>query len=291
MNDAFELSMATMRLATPLLFAAMGGLLSERAGVINIALEGLMIVGAFTAAVCALSTGSPWLGFFAGALAGMAAAALYAFVVLECGANQIVAGTGINMLAMGIPPFVAKILYDVTGSTPALALDQRFSYQPMVVAVVAVVLVIVWLKKTRSGLWVSFAGEHPEALMAAGLSVRAVRWSAVLASGFFAGLGGASLSVFLSSSYSRNMTAGRGFIALAALILGKWRPLPAALACLLFGLTDAAQIRLQGLEIPGMGAVPVQFVQILPYVVTLVVLAGFVGVARAPKALGEAIPS
>jgi len=155
------------------------------------------------------------------------------------------------------------------------------------VAVLAVVLVVAWLKYARSGLWVAFAGEHPEALGAAGVSVRAVRWASVLASGFLAGLGGASLSVFLSSSYSRNMTAGRGFIALAALILGKWRPLPAALACILFGLTDAAQIRLQGIEIPGVGAVPVQFIQILPYVVTLVVLAGFVGAARAPKALGE----
>lgn len=286
MNDVVDLLMATARLATPLVFAAMGGLLSERSGVINIALEGLMIVGAFSAAVLAHATGSPWLGFLGGALAGVLAAAVYAFAALECGANQIVAGTGINMLAYGIPPFVAKILYDVTGSTPALALGERFSYQPMAVAVLTVLAVVLWLRTTRSGLWVAFAGEHPEALAAAGISVRGVRWAAVLASGFLAGMGGASLSVFLSSSYSRNMTAGRGFIALAALILGKWRPLPAALACLLLGLTDAAQIRLQGLELPGIGAVPVQFIQILPYVVTLVVLAGFVGAARAPKALG-----
>ncbi len=290
-DGLIDLLMATFRLATPLIFAALGGLLSERAGVINIALEGLMIVGAFSAAVLAHATGSPWLGFFSGALAGTFVAAIYAFAALECDANQIVAGTGINMLAYGIPPFVAKILYDVTGSTPALALSQRFRYEPMLIAVAAVALVVVWLRKTRSGLWVSFAGEHPEALKAAGLSVRGVRWAAVLGSGFFAGMGGACLSVFLSSSYSRNMTAGRGFIALAALILGKWRPLPAALACLLFGLTDAAQIRLQGIELPGIGAVPVQFIQILPYVVTLVVLAGFVGTARAPKALGEPLPT
>lgn len=292
MDAAFLLDtlMSALRLATPLAFAAMGGLLSERAGVINIALEGLMIVGAFSAAVLAHATGSPWLGFWSGAIAGVLLAALYAFAALECEANQIVAGTGINMLAMGIPPFVAKILYDVTGSTPALALNERFHVAPMVVAVSAVVLVVVWLKTSRSGLWVAFAGEHPEALKAAGISVRGVRWAAVLMSGFLAGLGGASLSVFLSSSYSRNMTAGRGFIALAALILGKWRPLPAALACLFFGLTDAAQIRLQGLELPGLGVVPVQFIQILPYVVTLIVLAGFVGAARAPKALGEPIP-
>jgi simple sugar transport system permease protein len=290
MNDAVELLMSTSRLATPLVFAALGGLMSERAGVINIALEGLMIVGAFAAAVAASTSGSPWVGFFSGALAASVAAAVYAFAALECRANQIVAGTGINMLAMGIPPFVSKILYDVTGSTPALELSQRFSFEPMVLVVIALAGVMFWLYRTRSGLWVSFAGEHPEALQAAGLSVRSVRWAAVLASGFFAGMGGACLSVFLSSSYSRNMSAGRGFIALAALILGKWRPLPAALACVLFGFTDAVQIRLQGLELPGIGAVPVQFIQVLPYLVTLVVLAGFVGEARAPKAIGEPLP-
>ena len=141
------------------------------------------------------------------------------------------------------------------------------------------------MRHTRAGLRVSFAGEHPEALDAAGIRVNRVRWLAVLASGALAGLGGATLSILLSSSFSRNMTAGRGFIALAALIFGKWRPVPTALACLLFGFTEALQIRLQGATVGGT-EIPVQFIQILPYVVTMLVLAGFVGRSRAPKALG-----
>jgi simple sugar transport system permease protein len=141
------------------------------------------------------------------------------------------------------------------------------------------------LRQTPFGLWVRFAGEHPEALDAAGVRVNRVRWMGVLISGALAGLGGATLSVFLSSSFSRNMTAGRGFMALAALIFGKWKPVPTALACLLFGFTDALQITLQGVVIGG-HEVPVQFIQILPYVVTIFLLAGFVGKSRAPKALG-----
>ena len=288
-GPVWDLLLSTLRLATPLLFAAMGGLLSERSGVINIALEGKMTVGAFAAAAVAHVSGSPWLGFAAGMAAGSLLGALYAAVTLEARADQIVAGTGINMLAAGIPPFLGKILYDVTGSTPALAMAERFSYQPMFVAVLVAGVLAWWLRSTRTGLWVAFAGEHPEALRAAGVSVRAVRWSAVVAAGGLAGLGGASLAIFLSSSYSRNMTAGRGFIALAALILGKWRPVPAAIACILFGLADASQIRLQGVQFFDGVTVPVQFIQILPYVVTIVVLAGFVGAARAPKALGTAL--
>ena len=135
-------------------------------------------------------------------------------------------------------------------------------------------------------MWLSFAGEHPSALDAAGVRVNRVRWAAVLVSGALAGMGGASLSVFLSSSFSRDMTAGRGYMALAALIFGKWKPIPAAAACLLFGFAEASQIRLPGFALWGGQPIPVQFIQILPYVVTVLVLAGFVGHSRAPKALG-----
>ena len=282
-----DLAAATLRLATPLLLAAMGGLLSERSGVINLALEGKMLVGAFAAAVVTLATGSPWLGLAGGSLAGILLAALYGVAVLPLKANQIVAATGINMLAAGIPPFVAKILYDVTGSTPSIELAHRFVVFPMGLALVAPVALWWVLGKTRAGLRLNFAGEHPEALAAAGVSVAGVRWTALLAAGALAGSGGASLSIFLSSAYSRNMSSGRGFMALAALILGKWRPLPTLFACLFFAIADAVQIRLQGLEIAGLGKVPVQFIQILPYVLTIIVLAGFVGKSRAPKALGE----
>jgi ABC-type uncharacterized transport system permease subunit len=281
-----ELVFSTLRVSTPLLFASMGGLFSERSGVINIALEGLMLVGAFAAAAVASHTGSPFEGALAGAGAGVVLAALYAFSVITLRADQIVAGTAINMLAAGATPFLCKILYDSSSSTPSLPLASRFQWSPMLWAWIAVGFTQVVIRYTPVGLWIRFAGEHPEALDAAGVRVNRIRWLGVLVSGALAGLGGATLSVFLASSFSRNMTAGRGFMALAALIFGKWKPIPAAIACLLFGFTDALQTRLQGVVLWGAEPVPVQFIQILPYVVTILLLAGFVGRSRAPKALG-----
>jgi simple sugar transport system permease protein len=272
--------------STPLIFAALGGMFSERAGVINIALEGLMLMGAFAAAVGTCVAHSPWLGSAGGMAAGILLAAIYGVFVIGLRANQIVAGTAINMLALGLTPFLCKILYDVTGQTPAIPLAERFQSAPLYLSWIMVGVCWLWLKYTRGGLWVSFAGEHPEALEAAGIRVNRVRWAAVLVSGALAGMGGASLSVFLASSFSRNMTAGRGFMALAALIFGKLRPVPTAIACLLFGFTEAVQIRLQGVSLWGGKPIPVQFIQILPYLVTILVLAGFVGRSRAPKALG-----
>jgi simple sugar transport system permease protein len=276
-----QLLASSFRVSTPLVFAAIGGLVSERSGVVNIALEGMMLLGAFGAAVGTLATHSPWLGSACGVLCGMCLAAVYALFVIGLRANQIVAGMAINMLAFGLTPFLCKMLYDVTGSTPAIPINERFQSAPLILAWLLTGLCWFWLRFTPSGLWVGFAGENPEALEAAGIRVNGVRWLAVLASGALAGMGGASLSIFLSSSFSREMTAGRGFIALAALIFGKWKPVPTALACLFFGFTEAAQIRLQGAT-----RVPVQFIQILPYVVTILVLAGFVGRSRPPKASG-----
>jgi simple sugar transport system permease protein len=277
---------SALRVATPLLFAALGGLLSERSGVINIALEGMMLVGAFAAAAIANATQSPWLGAAAGMGAGCALAAFYALFVIRLRADQIVAGTAVNMLAAGVTPFLSKLLYGSTTGGPALPIDARFHSAPMFVGWALALAVWAWMRFTPSGLWVRFAGENPAALDSAGVRVNLVRWLAVLAGGCLAGLGGASLSIYLASSFSRNMTAGRGFMALAALIFGKWKPLPAAAACLLFGLADAAQIRLQGVVLWGTEPVPVQFIQILPYVVTILVLAGVVGQSRAPRALG-----
>ena len=278
-----QLLASTLRVSTPLIFAALGGMFAERSGVINIALEGMMLVGSFGAAVGTLVTHSPWLGAACGMAAGLALATVYGLFAIRLRADQIVAGTAINMLAMGLTPFVCKILYDVTGSTPAIPIGERFQSAPLYLGWALVAVCFLWMKYTPAGLWVSFAGEHPEALDAAGVRVNRVRWMAVLVSGALAGMGGATLSIFLSSSFSRNMTAGRGFMALAALIFGKWKPIPTALACLLFGFADAIQIRLQGA-----GSIPVQFIQILPYVVTVFVLAGFVGRSRPPKALGTA---
>lgn len=277
---------STLRVSTPLIFAALGGMFSERAGVINIALEGLMLVGAFGAAAGALWTHSPWLGAGCGMAVGMGLAALYALFVIRLRANQIVAGMGINLLALGLTPFCCKLLYDATGSTPNVPVSERFQTAPLYLSWAMVGVCWLVMTQTRAGLRVSFAGENPEALDAAGVRVNRVRWLAVLASGALAGLGGASLSIFLASSFSRNMTAGRGFMALAALIFGKWRPIPAALACLLFGFADAAQIRLQNVVLWGEQPMPVQFIQILPYLMTILVLAGFVGRSRAPSALG-----
>ncbi len=283
-----QLFASTLRLATPLIFAALGGMFSERAGVINIALEGLMLIGAWAAAVGTLATHSPWLGSAFGMAAGILLAAIYGFFVIRLRANQIVAGMAVNMFAFGLTPFLCKILYDVTGSTPAIPIADRFQSAPAYFVWLFVTLAFVTMKYTPAGLWVSFAGEHPEALDAAGVRVNRVRWAAVVVSGALAGLGGATLSIFLSSSFSRSMTAGRGFMALAALIFGKWHPVRAALACLLFGFAEAVQIRLQGVVLWGSQPIPVQFIQILPYVVTILVLAGFVGRSRAPKALGTA---
>jgi simple sugar transport system permease protein len=277
--------LSVLRMATPMIFAALGGLLSERSGVINIALEGLMLVGAFVAAVATLETGSPGMGFALAGAAGALTGLFYAFTVIHGRGNQIVAGTALNLLVMGLIPLLLKRLYDSTGGTPSLPAEQRFQLFPLWFVFVTAGAVWLVMRKSRLGLWVSFAGENPEALDAAGVSVLAVRYGAVTASGLLAGLGGACLSVFLASGYSRNMVAGRGFMALAALILGKWRPPLAVLACLFFGLMDALQIHLQGASVAGV-AVPGQLVQLIPYLATIVVLAGFVGQARPPKRIG-----
>lgn len=277
---------STLRVSTPLMFAAMGGMLSERSGVTNIALEGMMLCGAFGAVAIALVTQSAPLGALGAIGCGVAVAAFFAFFVIELRADQIVAGIAINMFAAGVTPFLSKILYHSSTSSPSLPMEFRFQSAPIWIAGLLVLLCWAWMKYTPLGLWVRFAGEHPEALDSAGIGVKKVRWFAVLMSGAFSGLAGASLSIFLSSSFTRNMTSGRGFMALAAMIFGKWKPIPTAIACLFFGFSDALQIRLQGVVLWGTEPVPVQFIQILPYLVTILVLAGVVGQSRAPRALG-----
>lgn len=281
-----EFLFSVIRLAAPLVFASMGGLFSERAGVINIALEAFMLAGAFAAAAVTLATGSPELGFAAGALAGGLAALVFAVAVIHGRANQVVAGTAMNLLLMGLIPLFLKVLYDQAGGSPQLPLEQRFQYFPFLAAGFAVVGTWLVLQRTPFGLWLSFAGENPSALDAAGVSVLKVRYAGVLLSGLLAGLGGATLSICLSSAYSRNMVAGRGFMALAALILGRWKPGWALAACLFFGAMEAVQIRLQSVSFEGGFALPSQFVVAIPYLATVLVLAGFLGASRPPKALG-----
>jgi ABC-type uncharacterized transport system permease subunit len=285
-----QVGASTLRVSTPLVLAALGGFFSERAGVINIALEGMMLMGAFAGAAATLKFGSPYVGALVAAGAGLITALLYALSVITLRADQIVAGTAINLLALGVTPFGCKLLYGATGGTPNLELAQRFTEAPLWFTGVLTGVVALWMRFTPTALWVRFAGEHPDALEAAGVRVIPVRFAGVALSGVLAGLAGATLSIFLSSAFARNMTAGRGFMAIAALIFGKWKPLPTAAACLLFGLADALQIRLQGVTLWGSEPVPVQFIQVLPYLATVIVLAGFVGRSRAPSALGTPYP-
>lgn len=276
---------SSIRLATPLLLAALGGLVSERAGVINIALEGLMLAGAFTAASMTHYAGNPWVGLLSAILAGALVALIHAVACIRFKADQVVSGTAINILMMGVPAMLSGAFFLSSGSTPQIPKENLIPYAPVVIAVFLVPLTWYVLYRTPFGLRLRAVGENPEAADAAGVSVKGMRYTAVLLSGALAGIGGAYLSIGQSSLFTRNMTSGRGFIALAALIFGKWRPVQTMLACLLFGFTEAIAIQLQGVRFGG-EEIPNQFIQIIPYVLTIVVLAGFIGQSRAPRALG-----
>jgi simple sugar transport system permease protein len=284
---------ASIRSATPLIFAGLGGLFSERSGVINIALEGLMLAGAFTAAVVTYQTGNPFIGLLAGAAAGGVLALVYAFACIYFQADQVVAGMAINFLMAGLPALISGAIYDSSGSTPQIdKVDQLPNYFnnisfASILAFVAVPVCWYVLYKTPFGLRLRATGENPGAADAAGVNVIKLRYTAVVISGVLAAIGGAYLSIGQSSLFTRNMTAGRGFIALAALILAKWRPVPVLLACLFFGFTEGLTIVLPNyLKLPSGEDIPIQFIQIIPYVLTIIVLAGFIGSSRAPKALG-----
>ena len=300
MKDIFTFSLiaSTIRLATLLVLAALGGLFSERSGVINIALEGKMLAGAFTAAAVTyaadnklgMGSASPWIGLLAGMIAGLFIAVIYAVSCIKFKAEQVVSGAAINILMLGIPGFLSGAFFLSSGSTPQLPKDHLLPQSPVIIAITILALVaLIWyvLYKTPFGLRLRSVGENPEAADAAGVSVSRIRYSGVLLAGILAGLGGAYLSIGQSSLFTRNMTAGRGFIALAALIFGKWRPVQTMLACLLFGFTEAVSIQMQGVfKLPSGDDIPVQFIQMVPYVLTIVVLAGFIGSSRPPRALG-----
>jgi ABC-type uncharacterized transport system permease subunit len=289
MRELFSASlvMSTLRLATPLVLAALGGMFSERAGVINIALEGTMLAGAFAAAAVTYATGSPWVGLLGGIGAGALIAATHALACIRYKADQVVSGTAINILMFGVPGFLSGALFLSSGSTPQLPKEQLMPYTPMVIAGLLVPLTWYVMYRTPFGLRLRSVGENPEAADAAGISVASIRYAGVLLSGVLAGIAGAYLSIGQSSLFTRNMTSGRGFIALAALIFGKWRPVQTMLACVLFGLTEAVSIQMQGVvKLPSGEDIPVQFIQMVPYLLTIVVLAGFIGHSRPPRALG-----
>jgi simple sugar transport system permease protein len=289
MADIFTIALiwSTIRLSTPLVLAALGGLFSERSGVINIALEGMMLAGAFTAAAVTHAVGNPFVGLLAGMGAGLLIAAIHAVACIRYRADQVVTGTAINILMIGLPPFLSGAFFLSSGSTPQIPREHLIPSTPIVIAFILVPLTWYVLYKTPFGLRLRSVGENPEAADAAGVRVAKMRYAGVLISGILAGIGGAYLSIGQSSLFTRNMTSGRGFIALAALIFGKWRPVQTMLACLLFGFTEAVTIQMQGVvKLPSGEDIPIQFIQMVPYVLTIVVLAGFIGSSRPPKALG-----
>lgn len=299
MNEIFTVTFlviiffSMIRSATPLIFAALGGLFSERSGVINIALEGLMLAGAFVGAVVTYELNNPYIGFLAALIAGALTALIFAVAVIKFEADQVVAGFAINILMLGLPAVISSRIYDSAGSTQQIAQEfllPDYYNRLSIASILAFILVpVCWyvLYKTPFGLRIRATGENPAAADAAGVNVVRLRYTAVMISGVLAAAGGAYLSIGQSSLFTRGMTAGRGFIALAALILAKWKPLPVLFACLFFGFTEALAIQFQGVvKLPSGEDIPVQFIQMIPYVLTIIVLAGFIGLSRAPKALG-----
>jgi simple sugar transport system permease protein len=313
-REVILLLAATIRVATPLVLAAMGALFSERSGMIDLALEGKMLLAAFAAAAASAATGSAWVGLGAGVAAGVLLALVMAFACVTHRGNQVVAAMAVNIMVAGLAPALALAWFDLGGQTPQLeGHAQRFlgiawpwsrtarlhplpglvysellsGHNLIVYLAVALVPASAWvLYRTRFGLRLRAVGENPLAVDTAGISVTLLRYQASIASGVLCGVAGTYLSTAASAGFVRDMTAGKGYLALAALIFGKWRPYPTLAACLLFAFADAGAARLEGVSLPVVGVVPVQFIIALPYILTVLLLAGFVGEAIAPKAIG-----
>ena len=307
------LAAATVRGATPLVLAALGGLFAERSGVVDIGLEGKMLAAAFAAAATAAVSGSAWAGLAAGIAASVLIALVHAFACVTHHGNQVVSGMALNITMSGLTAVLGYAWFREGGQTPLLGAGARFGplelpgaaafqsvpvlgllygeiasgHNVLVYVAAASVPAVAWLVyRTRFGLRLRAVGESPGAVDTAGVSVAATRYRALVMSGVLCGIAGAYLSIAHHASFIRDMSAGKGYLALAALIFGQWRPLPTLYACLLFAFADAAQARLQGTPLPLVGVVPVQIIQALPYVLTVLLLAGFVGRAVAPRAIG-----
>ncbi|MFV0241523.1 MAG: ABC transporter permease [Lacrimispora sphenoides] len=287
----------TLMYSTPLVFAALGGVVSERSGVTNIGIEGMMTIGAVTGATVGYYSGSAWVGFFAAGLAGGVIALLHAFASITCKADQTISGIAINLIGPGVALFVCRLLFD--GATMSLPVPHKIpkvfgslnskAFQNLnvdVTVVIAFVLaVFIWffLYKTKWGLHIRAVGEHPAAADTMGLNVYKIRYICVLVSGILAGLGGASMTLAIIPQFTPTAISGQGFIALAAVIFGKWTPHGAYGACLLFGAAQALTVTLGG----GRFAVPSSILAMLPYLITIVILILFVGKSSAPKASGQ----
>ena len=306
---------ATLRVSTPLIFASMAGLFSERSGIIDIGLEGKMLAAAFVAASVAYLTDSALLGLACACTAAVLLGLLHGFACISANGEQVLSGLAINILISGLTVVVSIVLFRQGARTPALTGDGRFdvinfpfaewmaSNVPIIgplygdvlsghfglvyLAILAVPVTWFVLFRTTFGLRLRACGELPEAVDTAGISVTFYRYAATAIAGLLCGCAGAYLSTAANAAFGRDMTAGRGYIALAALIFGKWKPVPAFSACLLFGFLDAMAIRLQNVDFPGIGKIPGQFIEMAPYVLTVLLLAGFIGQAIGPKAVGR----
>jgi len=297
LNFFSDYLVASLHLSIPLTFAALGGLYSERSGVLNIALEGMLLTGAFTSAAITFSTHNPWLGIFAAVIAGGLVGLLHAFLSVTLRVNQLVSGLAINLVASGITSFLARLIFH--GSTQRLpgieaiiipGLSQipiigSLLFQQDIFIYLLLLLIILTryiLFYTNFGLTLRAVGEYPPAVDTAGLSVSSVRYCAVIIGGCLASLGGAYLTLVQIRFFTEGMSAGKGFIAIAALIFGKWHPVGCALASLLFGATEALQLRIQALGVN----IPYQFLLMLPYIIAILALVGLAGKSTPPKALG-----
>ena len=295
---------ATLVYMTPLLYAALGSCFSEVSGVVNIGIEGMMTAGAFTGTVIAYFTGNPWIGFLCGGLAGALFGALHALATVRLGADQTIAGTAINMLGPGIVIMIARVLFNSTDTIPLTAsqkipklftgafdtattfgrfMDNVFANYATIY-IVFILTAIVWFifYKTRFGLRLRACGEHPKACETLGINVIGMRFTCVTVSGFLAGLGGACVTMAISTQFRPISIVGQGFIAIAAVIFGKFRPHGAMLGCILFGFCSGLKVVLGG-----SGGVDMQLISMIPYVVTVIVLILFVGKSHVPSASGK----
>ena len=276
-----------VRIAIPYLFAASGGVVAERAGIVSLTLEGFMLSGAFGAVLGANYSGSPWIGVLTGIMAGLIFSLIHAVATIRFRADQVVVGVAVNLLAIGVTRFFLKLFFASSSNSPRVAgfggniraagFDNPLLWLGLIVAPVVAFVIY----RTPFGLRVRAAGEHPDAAESVGVSVKRVRYAAVAISGILAGLGGVYLALD-QHQFTDQMTAGRGFIAISAVIFGRWNPIRAALACILFAAAETLQIQLQGSH-----AIASQFIEMIPYVLTIIALAGVVGRAIPPAALGK----
>ncbi len=305
---------STLRMATPLILCALAGLLAERSGVIDLGLEGKMLFAAFAAGAAGAVYGSTAVAVALAIGVATGLSWLHGLACVSYRGDQVVSGVATNIIAAGLTVVLGMAWFAQGGQTPAVSAAVRISplmpdladwvqgiaiigpvlgpgllgHDALVYLAFAMVPAVWWLLfRTRFGLRLRAVGENPQMVDAAGVSVTGLRYAALTMNGILCGLAGSYLVLAQSASFSQNMTAGRGFMALAALIFGRWHPVKALWACLLFGFLDSVAIRLQGVSIAGLGEVPVQLIQALPYVLTVVLLAGFIGSAVAPQALGR----